>query len=286
MTRLKPDIYESGPIRIAEFDCQECKGQSTLESSFCRECVFTALGKEELVEWVVLKTDFRRTYMSPKISTISRALASLETMVKDRAHYALNEENNRCQECVDERKEEMIQVWTKLKKNPHDLSKLDEIAEVEKSRKDNENCEECNTQKFLNLVKSVKSGLEKIEFWDQLKNDGYDDGAFSVYTAPFFFRGVWKSSNQKKEIIDSYELKGERGKANIYRREDRPVPFYELDLPEMDLPDEHIELLNMAYREKARSAPGHAKFAKTTHVNKFTKDWYEFLLRTVRERRG
>jgi hypothetical protein len=64
------------------------------------------------------------------------------------------------------------------------------------------------------------------------------------------------------------------------------VPFYELDLPEFKLPVDQLELLDEAFRMEIEEAPGQAKFAYSARMFGFAEDWYNTLLRVLKEDKG
>jgi hypothetical protein len=101
---------------------------------------------------------------------------------------------------------------------------------------------------------------------------------------PFFVEGVWHPPKFLTKLIDSYTLPERRGEVRIYEQADRPVNFYELDLPEFRLSSEQLGLLEDAFRLEIKEAPGHARFANPTRIASFSQDWYNSLLHIARER--
>lgn len=65
---------------------------------------------------------------------------------------------------------------------------------------------------------------------------------------PFFADCFILPFRGKGEVVEAYPL-GE-GRVRIYRREDSPLPFYELELPEFHLPEEEMELLEEVFLEE------------------------------------
>lgn len=279
---MEVEIRNYGSIRVAEIDCEGCSGEGNLNSPDCRQCVFESLGDEKAVEWTILKRSFRRVYTSPDLSKLAKTLAVLEPMVKDRAHYSSGEETKKCKKCVDRRMEKLTGVWPELVRNPHELSPLDDIVDDEKDR-GGEECSECSDENFLSLVQKIKSSLKNVPSYSELSDDNYDE-VFEVRVMPFFVESVWSPPEHETSLLDSYDLPDGRGQVKIYEQEDRPIPFYELELPELNLPPEQVQLLYEAYNLEFTTAPGHARFARPSRLLSFSEDWYNTLLHMVRDR--
>jgi type IV secretory pathway ATPase VirB11/archaellum biosynthesis ATPase len=167
-----------------------------------------------------------------------------------------------------------------LLENPHDLSPLDEIEKNQKEVK--EECVKCTAEHFLKLIKSLKAGLTSLPIYGKLTATTYDR-VFASRLKPFFVEGIWHPPKHPARLIDGYPLPEGRGHVRIYEQLDRPVPFYELDLPEFKWPAEHLELLDKVFKLEVKGAPGHARFAYPTRVASFAQDWYNTLLHIVRE---
>ena len=175
------------------------------------------------------------------------------------------------------------ETWNKLLANPHDLKPLDDLAQ--KQRKLKGKCAECTREYFLKLLESIKDGMKSATAALRLKPKNYDE-AFVARVKPFFVEGVWHPPPDRARLIDSYDLSDGRGKIKIYEQPNRPVPFYELDLPEFKLPAEQLELLDEAFRMEIEEAPGQAKFAYSARMFGFAEDWYNTLLHMLKERQG
>lgn len=279
--RDRSEINQSGPISVAECDCHDCDGPSSLNSEMCRNCVFKGLAGEEEVERVILKRSHRHIYPTSEVSKLARTLGMIKTNLLDPSHHSPQEEREGCEPCVERRIERVEGIWPRLIRNPHDLSELEEVAESEKQNE--KECKKCTEKNFLPLIEGAKSALRNTPGYNEPKPDNYDD-IFDARELPFFVEGVWNPPGNDIELLESYALKDDRGKVNIYRQKDRPVPFYELELPEFELPDEQVELLNEAYRMEIETAPTHARFARPTRMRSFAEDWYNTLLHLVKER--
>jgi len=101
---------------------------------------------------------------------------------------------------------------------------------------------------------------------------------------PFFVEGVLHPPRHKTRLLETYDLPEKRGTVRIYEQLDRPLPFYELDLPEFKMRSERLQLLEDAYKFETKVEPGHARFALPTRILSFSEDWYNILLHIVRER--
>lgn len=271
-------IRVSGPLQVAEIDCHGCGGTSTLADSRCRACVFAGLGMEGAVDRVVLKRSYQRVYDSPEPSNLARTLAAMKQLAHDRALYAASEEG-KCRECASRRMKELTGLWPRLLESPHDLSPLDELEEKE-GKLDGE-CANCTAEHFAKLVNSIKVGL-RGPTRKNIAGTNHDE-LFIGRSMPFFVEGIWHPPKCSTKLIDSYALPEWRGEVRIYEQVDRPVHFYELDLPEFKLPNEQLELLDEAFRLEIKEAPGHARFAHPTRIASFSQDWYNSLLHIARE---
>jgi hypothetical protein len=272
-------IRASGPLQVAEFDCHGCEGKSTLADARCRSCVISSLGVEGAVDRVVLKHSYHRVYDSPEPSNLARTLASIKQAAHDRAHYAASEQG-RCKECVSRRMKELTETWPRLIENPRDLSPFDELVEKERSLLFGE-CANCTAEHFFKLINNIKDDLAGL-----IGNEPSGNIAKELFTGrsmPFFIEGVWHPPQFPAKLIDSYSLAEGRGEVRIYEQADRPVNFYELDLPEFRLPDEQLDLLEDAFRLEIKEAPGHTRFANPTRIASFSKDWYSTLLHIARD---
>ncbi len=285
MGQSEAEIKKSGPIRIGKIDCRGCTEDSNLNNPECRKCVFENLGKEKNAEWIILERSLKRVYHDPRVSEIAASLSSLETMIHDENHYTprhIPNSSKKCQDCVERRKEKIIKAWEKIKKNPHDLGIIKDIVDEERKIADGEKCQKCTSNTLSTLYKKIKKIFSEIESWKELDPDNYNE-ILDSSKVPFFIEGVWKNIDGKAELIDKYSLENDRGQARIYRQENRPVPYYDLDFPEKKITSEKLSLLDKAYNEKIKSSPGHASFAESESVPRFTKEWYELLLHKIRD---
>lgn len=116
-----------------------------------------------------------------------------------------------------------------------------------------------------------------------MSSSNYDE-VLNARVQPFFVEGVWNPPEEDVELLDSYPLPEDRGEVKIYRQEGRPVHFYDLELPEFELPEKQVELLDEAFRMELGAAPSHARFARPTRILGFAEDWYNALLHIVEER--
>lgn len=274
------ELRRSGPIQVAEFDCRNCQGPSTLNDIRCRKCVFGKLGTEVAISRVVLGRSYQRVYDSPELSELSRALVILKPRIYDRTLYALSESRQECKRCVDRRMKKLVRLWEKLLENPHDLSPIKRLINEEKREGE---CAECTSNYFLKLVSGIRATLEGVPVLSRLTAKNYDE-VFKARVKPFFVPGVWHPPEHKVRLLDSYPLSKDRGQVRIYEQLDRPVRFYELELPEFSIPEEQLALLDEAFRLELKGAPGHARFARPSRMLGFTENWYNTLLHLIRER--
>jgi len=261
-------VRHSGPLTVATFDCHGCEGMSNLMDPSCRACVLAKLGEEGKVDQVVLSRAYCYIYASPKLSELARKLASLHQFVTDRAMYAPSFEGG-CGKCVDDRMVKIEEAWQRLLANPHDLSMLEGLKKDRKGKK----CEECSKKHYFGLLRTIIDGLEPLV--EGLSPTSYNE-VFAGRGKPFFVEGVWRPLLKPGRLIDSYELPNGRGVVRIYEQLDRPIPFYELDLPEFKLPPEQLELLYKAYRMKERGEP----------LPSSTEELYNLLLHAIKESGG
>jgi len=273
------EIRRSGPLNVAGFDCHDCPAQSTLCDSRCRACVLDRLSIEGDIDQVILRRAYCKTYPSRRISKLARTFAMLKQLALDRALYS-ERPDKKCDDCVDERMHRLVdKVWSKLLANPHDLAPLEEL--VEKPGKLRGKCVACTKEHFLKLLATIKADVKRAT--SGITPHNYD-GIFAARTKPFFVEGVWHPPPRKARLIDSYELSESRGEVRIYQQLDRPVPFYEFDLPEFKLPIEQLELLDDAFRMEIEEAPGQARFAYSIRMLGFAEEWYNTLLHVLKER--
>ena len=270
-------IKHLGPLTIEEFDCHGCGGLSNLVDPRCRACVLGELSTAGRIDQVVLSRAYCRVYTSPRLSELARKLATLHQLVMDRTMYAAGEEKG-CADCIDKRMLELEGTWRHLLANPHDLVSVEGLKKEKKGR-----CAECSKKYYFRLLDTIVEQLRP--FVEGLSPSTYD-GAFEGRGKPFFVDGVWHPLSRPGKLLDCYELPEGRGVVRIYEQLDRPVPFYELDLPEFKLPPEQLELLDEAYRIKLKEAPGHARFAQPERLSAFTEELYGVFLQMVKEEKG
>jgi hypothetical protein len=227
---------------------------------------------------VVLKQSYHRVYDSPEPSNLARTFVSIKQLAYDRTLYSAGEDG-KCKECVSRRMKELTEIMSQLFESPNNLSPFDELVEKEKSLFDK--CAKCTAEYFFKLIKSIKDALRTIT---AIGSSGINEKElFTERSMPFFIEGVWHPPKFPTKLIDSYSLVEGRGEVRIYEQADRPVNFYELDLPEFRLPNEQLELLQDAFRLEIKEAPGHARFANPMRIACFSKDWYNTLLHIARD---
>jgi hypothetical protein len=231
------EVKDSGPFRVAEFDCHGCEAPNTLTDPRCRKCVFSRLRTEGEVDKVILIRAVCRVYCSRELSRLARVIAAAEQLALDRTLYVVKEEKN-CKKCVDGRMEAVIKALDSITANPHDLKPLDDVL-LDARKKLAGKCKACTEENFAKLVGSIKDTLKGEKIFKRLSSTSYDD-VFVARAKPFFIEGVWHPPPSKTRLIESYELSGKRGKVKIYEQEGKPVPFYELELPEFKLPLEQL----------------------------------------------
>lgn len=278
---LNVDIKHPGPLSVAEFDCHSCPAPSTLLDERCRICVFDRLGVEGDLDRVALRRAHSRIYCSRDVSKLAKTFSSLKQLALDRTLYSKSA-TKECKKCVDERMHELVdETWNKLLANPHDPKPLDDLAQ--KQRKLKGKCAECTREYYLKLLELIKDGMKSVSTTLRLKPKNYDE-VFVARVKPFFVEGIWHPPPSQARLIDSYDLSDGRGKIKIYEQLNRPVPFYELELPEFKIPVEQLELLDEAFRMEIEEAPGQAKFAYNARMFGFADDWYNTLLHMLKKR--
>jgi len=273
-------VYRSGPLRVAEIKCHGCEGLSSFEDGRCRACVLEQLGAQGSVDQVALKRAIKHVYCSEELSRLSEAFAAIKQLAFDLESYAASEEG-KCKGCVDRRYRELTGLWPQLLELPHDLSPLEELARRYGKLKGK--CKRCTEEHFLNLLAGIKAGLANARAPSGIPQGGYDN-FFSARVMPFFVEGVLHPPWHKTRLLETYDLPEKRGTVRIYEQLDRPLPFYELDLPEFKMRSERLQLLEDAYKFETKVEPGHARFALPTRILSFSEDWYNILLHIVRER--
>ena len=276
------EVKDSGPLKVAEFDCHSCDAPCTLNDSRCRSCVIGRLRTESEMDYVTLINPIVRTYCSRELSKLARTIALAEQLALDRTLYGPIEDR-KCEKCVDGRIKVVMDAIDKIIANPHDLSPLENVIVISRINNDSK-CKKCTEANFFKLIDLIKSTLKSSPILNRLSPTNYDD-IFVARIKPFFVEGVWNPPPRQARLIESYDLPNKRGKVRIYERPNNPVPFYELELPEFKLPPEQLELLDAAFRIKIEEAPGHARFAYSTRTFSFAEDWYNTLLHMLREKK-
>jgi len=272
--------YLSGPLQVGEIECRGCEGPSSLSEERCRACVLEQLGPVSQVDQVSLRRAYKRVYCSSELSKLARTLAMLKQLVFDRASYAASE-RGKCKRCVNKRHEELIERWKRLLKAPHDLSPIQELMKKYRGLKGE--CAKCTERYFLKLLASTRAWMANIPAIRKANGKNYDE-VFEARVVPFFVEGICHPPKHKLKLLETYGLPERRGVVRIYKQLERPLPFYELDLPELKMPMKHLRLLEEAYKFETTVEPGHARFAVPTRISGFVDEWYNVLLHVLRER--
>ncbi|MGQ9788043.1 MAG: ATPase, T2SS/T4P/T4SS family [Candidatus Hadarchaeaceae archaeon] len=278
------EIKDSGPFKVAEFDCHGCSFACTLNESRCRFCVFSRLRMETEVDQVTLLQPTVRVYRTREISKLARTIAAAEQLALDRSLYGGTEVDRRCKKCIEVRMAAMTEAINKVMADPHDLSPIDNSLVISRMKSSSE-CKKCGEENFFRLVDIVKATLERAPVLKRLTSKNYDE-IFTSRSRPFFIEGTWNPPPHGVRLLESYDLSDGRGKVNIYEQLDSPVPFYELVLPEFSLPLDELKLLDSAFRIKIEAAPGHARFAYSAYSYSFAEEWYNTLLHILREKKS
>ena len=241
----------------------------------CRACVFGKLGAEGEFDWVSIGRETVRIYTSRELSILAGAIAAAKRMVVDgiAAEVGGRREGLRGEEL--RAVEELFRV---VSENPHGWEEKD-IREIKRlfGRAYGKKGEEI----FKSSLEILERVLGGVKFLRRLSPDGYDR-LFQCRPRPFFVDGVWLGPPEKSKVVESYALPEGRGKVTIYEKENSPVPFYHLQLPEFDLQQEKLSLLYRAFRVEIE-APGHARFARSGVMRLFAEEWYSALMHMVRE---
>lgn len=101
MRRSNPIVRHSGPLSIAEFDCQGCSRLASLLDGECRRCVLDGLAVIQPVQRVVLKKAYYRVYSTSRLSELAKRIASAELKPE---------------------------LSSRVKTNPHDMRLLEEAG--------------------------------------------------------------------------------------------------------------------------------------------------------------
>ena len=240
---------------MAEIECRGCEGSSSLSEERCRACVLEQLGPVSQVDQVSLRRAYKRVYCSSGLSKLARTLAVLKQLVFDRTSYAASE-RGKCKGCVNKRYGELTERWKRLLKAPHDFSPIQELVKKYGGLKGE--CAKCTERHFLKLLASARAGMESITAIQKASGTNYDE-VFEARVIPFFVEGICHPPKHKLKLLETYELPEQRGVVRIYKQLERPLPFYELDLPELKMPTEHLQLLDEAYKFETTVEPGHAR---------------------------
>ena len=249
-------MKDSGPLKVAEFDCHGCEAPSTLTDSRCRKCVLSKLRTESEIDQVILIRAVTKVYCSHDLSELARTIATAEQLALDRTLYAAKDEK-KYKKCIDGRISLVMEALDQVLANPHDLKPLDGVVANARKKFKGE-CKGIGEDNFAKLIGSIKATLKSVGVIKRLSPTNYDD-VFVSREKPFFVEGVWHPPMRQTNLIESYELSDKRGKVKIYEQPGSPVPFYELELPEFKLPAGELELLDAAFRVKIEEAPGHAR---------------------------
>jgi type IV secretory pathway ATPase VirB11/archaellum biosynthesis ATPase len=219
-------------------------------------------------------------YCSGELSKLARTLAVLKQLIFDRESYALSE-RGKCKGCVDKRYGELTERWRRLLKAPHDFSPFEELIKKYSGVKGE--CAKCTRRYFLKLLASARAGVASVKAIQNADGTNYEE-VFAARVMPFFVEGVCHPPKYRSKLLETYSLPKRRGVVRIYEQLDRPLPFYELDLPEFRMSVQHLQLLDEAYKFETMAEPGHARFAVPTRISGFVDDWYNVLLHVIRER--
>ncbi|MFQ6127032.1 MAG: hypothetical protein ACE5R6_20845, partial [Candidatus Heimdallarchaeota archaeon] len=164
----------------------------------------------------------------------------------------------------------MTERWKRLLKAPHDLSPIQELMKKYGGLKGE--CAKCTEHYFLKLLASARAGMKNIAAVKKISGKNYDE-VFEARVVPFFVEGICHPPKHKLKMLETYELPEQRGVVRIYKQLGRPLPFYELDLPELKMLTEHLQLLDEAYKFETTVEPGHARFAFPTRISGFVDEW-------------
>ncbi len=277
---MRLEIKESGPLKIAQFDCHDFEGPCTLENPKCRAEVIKQLRTEGAIDRVALSGPLSRVYCSSDISALTRTIATSQQLALDRSMYG-GDESKKCEKCIDERISAVTKALDQISENPHDFEILDSLAE-KTMKEEKGDCKMCARVHFEKLVDSIENILRGLPFIKKLKPEKYDE-VFVMRQKPFFVEGVWNPPPAGSKLIETYKLSENRGTVRIYERPDNPVLFYDLDLPEFKLPQEQLDLLDSAFRVRLEGAPGHARFAYSGRMLSFAQEWYNVLLHMLKD---
>ncbi|TDA32668.1 MAG: hypothetical protein DSO02_05100, partial [Hadesarchaea archaeon] len=217
-----------GPLLLAEVECHSCSGKATLSDPSCRECVFLPL-LERKADGVVLKHPYHRLY---SLSSFLEEWRSLRPLLSEQGMLGLGRGKG-CMDCLRERRrmvEDTLTSFLRTLEVPHPQAK---------GR--GKGCLEC-TSRFTLFLKQLEGKYRSLlSLW---RKD------FHEIPRPFFSDCFILPFRERGRVLEEYSLKGGRGKVRIHEREDSPLRFYELDLPEFHLPEETMELLEEAFLEE------------------------------------
>ncbi|MEM3401895.1 MAG: ATPase, T2SS/T4P/T4SS family [Candidatus Hadarchaeales archaeon] len=202
-----------------------------------------------------------------------------QRLALDKVMYGWSDEK-KCKKCVEERMRALTEMLDHLIANPHEFQNLRTLL-VKAQKEAKGDCKGCTAYNFGKLVGTIEK-MFGHPVLKKLKPGKYDE-AFAAIQKPFFVEGVWISPPPGSKLVEEYPLKDDRGKVRIYERPENPVLFYELDLPEFKIPQEHLRLLYRAFSMQVETAPPHARFAYSERMQSFAEEWYDVILHMLKE---
>lgn len=236
------------------------------------------IGAEGEVDWTSIGREITRVYTSKDLHRLAEAIATAKRMVID---MLMSEGSGKKGSGLSTAGERAVkELFRAVAENPHEP---DEKALKNARRLFTEAYGKSGETLFSRAKEIVDNSLGELKFLKRLSPDAYDR-FFRCRLKPFFVEGVWHDPPENSRLLESYSLPGGKGKVSIYEREDSPVPFYHLSLPEFNTPQEKLLLLYRAFRVEMEGAPGHARFARSGAVRHFAEEWYAALMHMVRER--
>jgi len=220
----------------------------------------------------VLEGPVTRVYRSDRIYKVARAVAVAKRLALDEEATS---KQDKCVECCRRRRAYLLQLIGRIASDP---AKYREVLRNAGEAGLFKRCKKCLPD-FRRTLSAIESLFEPLGL-DSRKS--YSE-MFGECRKPFFVEGVWTDPPENSRVIEEYTLRNGRGTVRIREREDSPLLFYELVLPEFKMPESELDLLYSAFTAQVKEPPSGIGFVTQESMRAFTEEWYTVLLHSLRD---
>jgi len=237
-------VISCGEKRTLKFECENCRHTPEIgKNTPCLKEIIEKISETAKIDSLVLNGKYVHEYTGENLELLKEFSSTLQT-----SKYLIrkNITPTDCQKCKSDRKEKVVEIWSKLKKSPKeglkDLKQLkhENSEKISSGAKKCQKCRKIFQKESIIPAQKLLSKTKLIEKLETSKEDIKD--LLNPAIRPRFLRSkIKKKKSPDLKLKEAYEIG--KTEVRIYYRPEKLEHVYFLIPPEYKLPPKEIEIL-------------------------------------------